>query len=141
MAHADASPNVPHPCKLEVTASGMIGGAAARGRPAHPGARKPEAQHGSSLAHPSNPDSRVGRDASPVEQGRVTMDAPYVGIDVSKDRLDVHVRPGGEAFAVARYGEGLAAPVERLKALSPHLVAVEAAYPGTLSARRPGTRP
>ena len=54
------------------------------------------------------------------------MDAPYVGIDVSKDRLDVHVRPGGEAFAVARDGEGLAALVERLKALAPHLVAVEA---------------
>ena len=28
------------------------------------------------------------------------MDTIYVGIDVSKDRLDVHVRPGGEAFAV-----------------------------------------
>lgn len=54
------------------------------------------------------------------------MDAPYVGIDVSKDRLDVHVRPGGDAFAVARDGEGLAALVERLKALAPHLVAVEA---------------
>jgi transposase len=54
------------------------------------------------------------------------MDAPYVGIDVSKDRLDVHVRPGGEAFAVARDGEGLAALVERLKTLTPHLVAVEA---------------
>jgi transposase len=54
------------------------------------------------------------------------MDTPYVGIDVSKDRLDVHVRPGGEAFAVARDGEGLAALVERLKGLAPHLVAVEA---------------
>lgn len=54
------------------------------------------------------------------------MDAPYVGIDVSKDRLDVHVRPGGESFAVARDGEGLAGLVVRLKALAPHLVAVEA---------------
>ena len=35
------------------------------------------------------------------------MDAIYVGIDVSKDRLDVHVRPSGEAFAVARDGKGL----------------------------------
>ena len=33
----------------------------------------------------------------------------YVGIDVAKDRLDVHVRPTGEAFIVARDGEGLAA--------------------------------
>ncbi len=25
----------------------------------------------------------------------------FVGIDVAKDRLDVHVRPAGEAFSVA----------------------------------------
>ena len=54
------------------------------------------------------------------------MDATYVGIDVSKDRLDVHVQPTGEAFAVARDGEGLAALVERLTRLAPQLVAVEA---------------
>ena len=54
------------------------------------------------------------------------MDAKYVGIDVSKDRLDVHVRPTGEAFAVARDGEGLAALVARLTPLAPHLIAIEA---------------
>jgi transposase len=54
------------------------------------------------------------------------MDATYVGIDVSKDRLDVHVRPTGETFAVARDGEGLAALVGRLTSLKPGLVAVEA---------------
>jgi len=54
------------------------------------------------------------------------MDARYVGIDVSKDRLDVHVQPTGEAFAVARDGEGLASLVARLKPLAPHVVAVEA---------------
>ena len=35
------------------------------------------------------------------------MDATYVGIDVSKDRLDVHVYPAGTAFAVTRDGKGL----------------------------------
>ena len=50
----------------------------------------------------------------------------FVGVDVSKDRLDVHVRPGGEAFAVSRDGNGLGQLVERLQALSPTLVAVEA---------------
>ena len=50
----------------------------------------------------------------------------YVGIDVSKDRLDVHVLPQGEAFAVERNGKGLAALVERLKPLAPSLVVVEA---------------
>jgi transposase len=54
------------------------------------------------------------------------MDAIFVGIDVSKDRLDVHVLPSGEAFGVARNGQGLEELVERLRALSPTLVAVEA---------------
>jgi transposase len=52
--------------------------------------------------------------------------AVIVGIDVSKDRLDVHVQPGGEAFWVSRDGDGLAALVERLRPLRPGLVAVEA---------------
>ena len=54
------------------------------------------------------------------------MDAQYVGIDVSKDRLDVHAHPSGEAFAVARNGEGLAQLAVRLQALAPALIAVEA---------------
>ena len=54
------------------------------------------------------------------------MDAIYVGIDVSKDRLDGHIRPSGEAFAVARDGRGLEELVERLRALAPTLIAVEA---------------
>jgi transposase len=54
------------------------------------------------------------------------MDAIYVGIDVSKDRLDVHVRPSGEAFAVARNGKGLNELIERLRGVGPTLIAVEA---------------
>jgi len=54
------------------------------------------------------------------------MDATYIGIDVSKDRLDVHVRPSGEAFVVARDGKGLEELIDRLRARSPALVAVEA---------------
>ena len=50
----------------------------------------------------------------------------FVGIDVAKDRLDVHLRPSAEAFAVARDGKGLAMLVERLQALAPALVAMEA---------------
>jgi transposase len=50
----------------------------------------------------------------------------FVGIDVAKDRLDVHLRPCGESFAVARDGEALAALVERLRALAPALVVMEA---------------
>jgi transposase len=54
------------------------------------------------------------------------MDAIVVGIDVSKDRLDVAVRPAGEVFAVPRDAEGLDALLVRLKPLAPALVAVEA---------------
>ena len=54
------------------------------------------------------------------------MEARYVGVDVSKDRLDVHVLPEGAAFAVARDGKGLAELVARLSALQPERIAVEA---------------
>ena len=50
----------------------------------------------------------------------------YVGIDVSKDRLDVHILPQDEAFAVERNGKGLALLVERLRPLLPSLIVVEA---------------
>lgn len=54
------------------------------------------------------------------------MEQSFVGIDVSKDRLDVHVRPGGDAFAVARDGEGGAALTKRLAELSVALIVMEA---------------
>ena len=54
------------------------------------------------------------------------MENIIVGIDVSKDRLDVAVRPSGEAFAVERNARGLEALVARLRELSPHVVALEA---------------
>jgi transposase len=50
----------------------------------------------------------------------------FVGIDVSKDRLDVHVLPSEETFAVARHGEGLGQLVERLRALPAALVVLAA---------------
>jgi transposase len=50
----------------------------------------------------------------------------FIGIDVSKDRLDVHVRPSGEFFAVARDGEELERLADRLRALAPELVVLEA---------------
>lgn len=54
------------------------------------------------------------------------MDAVIVGIDVSKDRLDVAVRPDGEAFAVSRTGGGIDELAERLKSRLIKLVAIEA---------------
>jgi transposase len=54
------------------------------------------------------------------------MDATCVGIDVSKDRLDVHVLPSNLAFVVARDGKGIGELSARLKDLSPDVVALEA---------------
>lgn len=54
------------------------------------------------------------------------MDAQIVGIDVSKDRLDVHVLPEGERFAVARAGAGVEELVARLKDRSVAIIALEA---------------
>jgi transposase len=54
------------------------------------------------------------------------MDKTICGIDVSKDRLDVAVRPSGERFVVARTGAGLDDLVGRLKVLRPDLVVLEA---------------
>lgn len=54
------------------------------------------------------------------------MEQTFIGIDVAKDRLDVHVRPSNEAFAVTRDDAGLAALLEKLAPLEPYLVVVEA---------------
>ena len=54
------------------------------------------------------------------------MSTIYVGVDVSKDRLDVHVLPSGESFAVARESAGVEALAERLGTLAPALVVMEA---------------
>lgn len=53
----------------------------------------------------------------------------FVGIDVSKDFLDVHVLPSGEAYRVGNDTDGIARLVERLQALegaAPETVALEA---------------
>lgn len=49
-----------------------------------------------------------------------------VGIDVSRDRLDVHVAPGGERFALTNDQAGAEALAERLRAIGPVLVGLEA---------------
>lgn len=116
----------PHPCKSSDAASVIVCGAVVTGKPAHPGAYKPGAQRGAPVTVPLIPDSRMGRDASPIVQGGVQMELCYAGIDVSKDRLDVHVRPSGESFSVARDGDGLTMLIARLQPLAPRLVAVEA---------------
>jgi transposase len=54
------------------------------------------------------------------------MEQIFVGIDVSKDHLDVAVRPSGEAFVVERNAAGLDRLIARMQALTPSIVALEA---------------
>jgi len=53
-------------------------------------------------------------------------EARYVGIDVSKARLDVAVWPGAQSFSVANDARGIAELVERVTALTPQAVVLEA---------------
>ncbi len=50
----------------------------------------------------------------------------FVGIDVSKDRLDVAVRPTGEAWQIPYDAQGISSLMALLKERAPHLVVLEA---------------
>lgn len=54
------------------------------------------------------------------------MDKIFVGVDVSKDRLDVHIQPSGEALAVMHDDAGIATLIARLRGTPPTLVVLEA---------------
>lgn len=54
------------------------------------------------------------------------MTQPYIGIDVSKAKLDSAVRPSGEPWQSANDPDGIAGLVSRLQGLQPALIVVEA---------------
>ena len=89
------------PCILPLPAETKPERLSVDGSPQPRGAIEPVKKHGApSTGSSGNPNSRLGRKPSPHSQGRV-MEQPatspsFVGIDVSKDRLDVHVRPSGQ---------------------------------------------
>lgn len=57
---------------------------------------------------------------------RLATSPSFVGIDVSKNRLDVHVCPTGQAFAITRDGTGIEQLVSALRQLAPDLIVLEA---------------
>ena len=67
----------------------------------------------------------------------------FAGIDVSKGRLDVHLRPSGRSLAVPRDGPGLERLVAELRAIAPALVVLEAAggFEATVAAALAGAGP
>lgn len=54
------------------------------------------------------------------------MDQRFVGIDVSQDQLEVHVRPTAESWRVAADDAGVAALLDRLRPLGATLIVLEA---------------
>ncbi len=50
----------------------------------------------------------------------------FVGIDVSKDRLDVAVLPSGESWSIANQDDDIQSLVKRIRSLKPELIVLEA---------------
>src|SRR6266699_5642039 len=64
---------------------------------------------------------KVGQTGVPM------VDVPcFVGIDVAKAQLDIALRPAGERWAVPNDASGIAPLVDRLQALHPTLIVLEA---------------
>src|SRR3954470_11463904 len=84
----------------------------AGGSPQRPGPVKSDQKRGAPPAVSPQPERSPGLDR-PHQRSRV-MDKPltFVGIYVSKHRLDVHARPSGESLTVAHDESGVAALVE-----------------------------
>jgi transposase len=70
------------------------------------------------------PDSQ-GR-AERVHRGRNMTSACFVGIDVSKDHLDLHARPNGLAARYANDPAGIASLLARVAGLAPERIVLEA---------------
>src|SRR5262245_61189865 len=105
------------------------------GSPCPSGSRETVTELGApSTSRTVNPHSRSGR-RSPHSQGRV-MDHLFIGLDVAKAQLDVHVRPTGETFVVPHDEGGLTALLDRLRTLAPTLITLEATggYEATVAA-------
>src|SRR3954467_9172575 len=76
---------------------------------------------------PRNPNGHQGQQAR-IQRNRVMDKIPvFVGIDVAKHRLEVHLRPSGESFTIDYSEEEGGGLVERrLLPLEPTLVVLEA---------------
>ena len=119
------------PCILPLPVTKQSASLSVDGSPQPPRVSEPEKKQGApSTGSIRNPNSRLGRKPSPHSQGRVMERFPtapsFVGIDVSKDRLDVHVRPSGQCFAALRDSNGLEQLVRKLRQLAPALIVLEA---------------
>ena len=139
----DAGP----PCILPLPATKQSASLPVDGSPKPPRVSEPEQKQGApSTGSIRNPNSRLGRKSSPHSQGRVMERSPtapsFVGIDVSKDRLDVHILPAGRTFTTRRDGNGVEQLVGELRQLAPVLIVLEATggFEATVAAALAGAR-
>src|SRR6185436_20578087 len=119
------------PCILPLPVKKRSASLSVDGSPEAPRVSEPEKKRGApSIGSKGNPNSRLGRTASPHSQGRVMehyLATPsFVGIDVSKDRLDIHIRPSAQSFAALRNAKGLEQLVSELRRFAPALIVLEA---------------
>jgi transposase len=119
------------PCILPLPTVELSASLSVDGSPQPHRVSEPEQKQGApSIGSTTNPNSRLGRKPSPHSQGRVmerlATSPRFVGIDVSKNRLDIHVCPTGQAFAITRDGTGLEQLVSALRQLAPDLIVLEA---------------
>lgn len=69
---------------------------------------------------------RVSAEQIPNAENLLMKSEFFVGIDVSKDHLDVAVRPSGEAWREAHDQAGIIRLLDRLQSLGPSLIVLEA---------------
>ena len=102
------------------------------GRPEDLGSREAASEQGRRvLSLAKSPNSCLGhrariRKAGPVVTRRDAMSERFVGIDVSKDTLDIAVRPEEEHWQTANTEEAFPELITRLEALEPVLIVIEA---------------
>jgi transposase len=82
---------------------------------------------GSGVASHLTPEQLPGSRPQSQEGDRMMASQDvFVGIDVSKDRLDVYVRPLGVGFSVSNEAAGYAAVTSRLQPLRTKRIVLEA---------------
>src|SRR5215469_12112478 len=82
-----------------------------KAREAVPEPAPPRPPHPDQPEQSPGPRGRIapGRDAPGRPRRGTAMTPAFVGIDVSKDHLDIHLRPAGEAFRLPNDPAGVAA--------------------------------
>jgi transposase len=72
------------------------------------------------------PDQPVSCKEGPERRQSLESESPYVGIDVSKNQLDIAVRPAGDTWSMPNDASGITEVVQGLAQLHPALVVLEA---------------